>query len=71
MKYWVTLGGREREVDVQIAPDGRIAAVSLDGVAQALDAVPVPGGVSLRRGDRVFDVAIGGAPEALSEAVFF
>jgi biotin carboxyl carrier protein len=66
MKYWVTLGGREREVDVQIAPDGRVTSVTLDGVAQSLDVVPVPGGVSLRHDERVFDVAIGGAPEALS-----
>jgi len=66
MKYWVTLGGREREVDVQIAPDGRVTSVTLDGAAQSLDVVPVPGGVSLRRDERVFDVAIGGTPEALS-----
>ena len=68
MKYWVTLEGREREVDVQISPDGRVSAVTLDGAAVEVDAVGVPGGVSLRLGSRVFDVAIGGKPEALNVA---
>lgn len=68
MKYWVTLEGREREVDVQISPDGRVSAVTLDGAAVEVDAVGVPGGVSLRLGNRVFDVAIGGKPEALNVA---
>ncbi len=68
MKYWVTLEGREREVDVQISPDGRVSAVTLDGAAVEVDAVGVPGGVSLRLGNRVFDVAIGGKPETLNVA---
>jgi len=68
MKYWVTLDGREREIDVQIAPDGRVAAVTLDGAAVEVDAVAVPGGVSLRLGTRMFDVAIGGPAEALNVA---
>ena len=68
MKYWVTVDGREREVDVALSPDGRVAAVSLDGAATEVDAVAVPGGVSLRLGARVFDVAIGGKPEALTVA---
>jgi biotin carboxyl carrier protein len=68
MKYWVTVEGREREVEVQLSPDGRISGVTLDGAPVDVDAVAVPGGVSLRLGARVFDVAIGGKPDALTVA---
>ena len=68
MKYWVTLDAREREVDVQISPDGRVGGVTLDGAAIDVDAVAVPGGVSLRFGTRMLDVMVGGKPDALHVA---
>lgn len=67
MKYRVTIDGREREVDVQIAPSGAVS-VTLDGSPVEADAVPIPGGVSLRIGSRVYDVVVGGKPEAMTVA---
>jgi biotin carboxyl carrier protein len=53
----------EREIDVQITDDGAVS-VSVEGAAIDVDAVRVPGGVSLRIDGRVYDVVIGGRPEA-------
>jgi biotin carboxyl carrier protein len=63
MKYRVSLEGIEREVDVVLSPSGR-ATVTLDGQPVDADIERVPGGVSVRLGGRVFDVAVGGAPDA-------
>ena len=73
MRYRVTLEGVEREIDVEMTPAGatgklRVAAVRLDGRDVAIDAQPIPGGVSLRVGDRVYDVLVGGDPEAMDLA---
>lgn len=65
MKYRVSLGGQEREVDVQMTPGGAVS-VSLDGEPVDADIVPVPGGVSLRMDGRMYDVTVGGSPEQLS-----
>ncbi len=62
MKYRVSIDGREREVDVVIAPSGAIA-VTLDGAPVEVDARRVPGGVSLRLGHRVFDVLSSGTDD--------
>ena len=68
MKYRVSIEGQEREVDVVVTPDGRVS-VSLDGEQRSdLDVVRVPGGVSIRIGARVFDVAVGGKPDATQVA---
>jgi biotin carboxyl carrier protein len=67
MKYRVTIEGREREVDVTLTPDGR-ASVVLDGAPIDADVERVPGGVSLRIGGRVFDVALGGKNDELQVA---
>ncbi len=64
MKYRVTIDGEPRDVDVQVTPDGRGVSVTLDGEPQEVDVVRVPGGLSLRIGARVFDLAVGGKPEA-------
>ncbi|HEY8429063.1 MAG TPA: biotin/lipoyl-containing protein [Sandaracinaceae bacterium] len=64
MKYRVTIEGREREIDVVLAPDGGVS-VSLDGAAVDANVERVPGGVLLRIGDRVFDVAVGGPADAM------
>jgi pyruvate carboxylase subunit B len=57
MRYRVTIEGREREVDVVIAPSGAIT-VSLDGQPFAGEVRPVPGGISLRQGGLVRDVLV-------------
>jgi glutaconyl-CoA/methylmalonyl-CoA decarboxylase subunit gamma len=62
MKYRVSIEGRDREVDVVITPSGGVTA-TLDGRPIALDARLVPGGVSLRLGDRVFDVLSSGTED--------
>ncbi|MBX3274431.1 MAG: hypothetical protein KF729_29470 [Sandaracinaceae bacterium] len=67
MKYRVTIEGEERDVDVTILPDGRVG-VALDGEPQDVDVVRVPGGLSLRIGARVIDLAIGGPPDAVQLA---
>jgi len=59
MRYLVTIDGVEREIDVQITDDDTVS-VSRDGVALDVDAVRVPGGVSLRIEGRVYDVIVGG-----------
>jgi biotin carboxyl carrier protein len=68
MKYRVTVEGTEREVDVVIAPDGRISA-TLDGAPFDADIVRADGGLSIRRGARIFDVAAGGKAEAMQVAI--
>jgi pyruvate carboxylase subunit B len=64
MRYRVTIEGREREVDVTIAPSGAIS-VMLDGAPIDAEVRMVPGGVSLRMGSRVHDVVVaaGGGDE--------
>ena len=62
MKYRVTIEGREREVDVTFQPTGA-AEVHLDGKRIEVDARRVGGAVSLRIGDRVFDVLSAGSDE--------
>jgi len=57
MKYRVTIEGREREVDVTIAPSGAIS-VTLDGAKVEAEIHAVPGGVSVRSGARVHDVTV-------------
>ncbi len=64
MKYRVTIDGREREIDVVVTPDGGVS-VSMDGAAVDADVERVPGGLSLRLGHRVFDIAVGGTPDAM------
>jgi biotin carboxyl carrier protein len=60
MKYRVTLDGDERDIDVTIAPDGRIVVTGDDGKALDVDVARVPGGISLIAGGRVYDLAFGG-----------
>ncbi|MBK8170626.1 MAG: hypothetical protein IPK60_09820 [Sandaracinaceae bacterium] len=67
MKYRVTLDGKEREVDVSIAPGGSVH-VSLDGKAIEVDVVRVDGGINLRIDGHVYDIAAGGKAEALNVA---
>jgi biotin carboxyl carrier protein len=68
MRYRVTIEGREREVDVTIAPSGAIS-VTLDGAPIEAEIRPVPGGVSLKIGSRVHDVMVAlGADDELSLA---
>jgi len=62
MRYRVTFDDREREVDVQVHPDGRIT-VELDGKPTDADVVRVPGGINVRIEGRVIDVVIAGTPE--------
>jgi len=62
MKYRVTIEGREREVDVTFTPSGA-AEVILDGAKVEVDARRVGGAVSLRIGDRVYDVLSAGTDE--------
>lgn len=62
MRYRVTIEGRERDVDVAIAPSGSIS-VSLDGQPFDGEVRPVPGGVSLRIGGKVRDVLVAGTDE--------
>lgn len=64
MKYRVTIEGREREIDVVVAPGGGVS-VSVDGAPIDADVARVPGGLSLRLGDRVFDVAVGGQADSM------
>lgn len=64
MKYRVTIEGREREVDVTLTPQGG-ASVKLDGTPIEADVERVPGGISLRLGARIYDIAIGGKAEAM------
>lgn len=62
MKYRVTIEGETREVDVHVTPEGNVS-VAVDGQQRDADVVRVPGGISLRLGARVFDIAVGGKPE--------
>lgn len=64
MKYRVTLDGTEREVDVHLLPSGAVS-VSLDGKVVDADVVRVDGGINLRIGGRIFDIALGGNADAL------
>jgi biotin carboxyl carrier protein len=63
MRYWVTIEGQAREIDVQITPDGTVVA-SMDGNPLDVDALRVPGGVSVRIDGRMYDIAVGGREEA-------
>ncbi len=67
MKYRVTLGGSEREIDVVVAPDGSVV-VSAGGERIACDPRPIPGGVSLTLDGKVYDVLAGGDPSAMQLA---
>ncbi len=67
MKYRVTIEGREREVDVTLAPSGA-GTETRDGPPLAAEVERVPGGVSLRLGARVYDIASGGKPEGAQGA---
>ncbi len=68
MRYRVTIDGREREVDVTIAPSGAIS-VTLDGAPVDAEVRPVPGGVSVRLGARVHDVMVAGGGSDAKEEV--
>jgi biotin carboxyl carrier protein len=63
MKYRVTIEGREREVDVDIR--GGAVHVSLDGTRIDAEVERMPGGLLLRIGGRIYDVAIGGTAEEM------
>ncbi len=63
MRYLVTIDGTERAIDVQITDAGTVD-VSMDGAPVPVDAVRIPGGVSLRIGGKVFDLVAGGRAEA-------
>lgn len=67
MKYRVTLDGQEREVDVQVSPGGAVS-VAMDGAPVDVEVVRVPGGVSLRMGNQVHDVLVGGPADAMQLA---
>jgi acetyl/propionyl-CoA carboxylase alpha subunit len=67
VKYRVTIDGREREVDVVVAPSGAIT-VTLDGQKVAGDVRPIPGGVSVRIGSSVHDVIASSAGEEVQLA---
>lgn len=67
MKYRVTIEGTEREIDVMVAPDGSVL-VSENGARVDCDARVTPAGVSLRLGERVFDVVVGGPANAMQLA---
>ncbi len=64
MKYKVTIQGREREVDVMVTGGGSVS-VSMDGTPVDADVERVPGGLSLRLDHRVYDIVVGGKPEAM------
>src|SRR5438874_2279459 len=67
MRYRVTIEGREREIDVTLTPDGR-ATVSLDGAPADVEVERVSGGLMLRIGGRVYDVALGGKADEMQLA---
>lgn len=67
MKYRVTIEGVEREVDVIVTPGGGVT-VSMDGSPVEADVERVPGGLSLMLGNRVYDLAFGGKPQAMDVA---
>jgi biotin carboxyl carrier protein len=67
MKYRVTIEGREREVDVVVTPGGQVS-VAMDGAPVDAEVERVDGGVLLRLGGRVYDIAVGGKPDALQVA---
>lgn len=62
MKYRVTIEGQEREVDVEITPDGR-AVAAVDGKPVDADIRRVPGGVHLILNGKAYDVAVAGSGE--------
>lgn len=65
MRYFVTVSGREHEVDITRRPDGSVAA-AVGGRPVALDAVNINDHqLSVRVGDRVVDLTIEGAPPKL------
>ncbi|MFK7987321.1 MAG: biotin/lipoyl-containing protein [Sandaracinaceae bacterium] len=67
MNYRVMIDGVEREVDVILAPGGG-ASITLDGTPVDADVERVPGGVRLKLGNAIFDVAVGGTAERLDLA---
>ena len=67
MKYEVTIDGKSREVIVDLTPNGR-ASVQLDGAPVEADITQVPGGVSVRIGNAMFDVMVGGDADAMTVA---
>ncbi|MEM6954945.1 MAG: biotin/lipoyl-containing protein [Myxococcota bacterium] len=58
MKYRVTLGGEEREIDVQTTAGAIV--VRVDGKPYECDARPVPGGMHVLIDGQSFDIAVGG-----------
>ncbi len=62
MRYRVTIGGRERVVDVTLTPSG--AHVTVDDEAVNAEIDHVPGGVLLKIDGKVYDIATGGSPDA-------
>jgi biotin carboxyl carrier protein len=67
MKYLVRIDGVETTVDVSFTLAGDPVA-RIDGEELEIDAVAVPGGVSLRIGAHVYDVMLGGPPDATTLA---
>ncbi len=67
MKYEVTIDGQTRDVEVELTPDGK-ASVQLDGKPVQADITRIPGGVSVRIQGSMFDVMLGGKPDAISAA---
>lgn len=67
MKYQVVIEGVEHEVVVQHVPGGGVV-VTVDGAPWEGDVHPVPGGVSLRKGDQVLDVLVGGTGDRMDLA---
>lgn len=62
MRYYVTLDGRERPVDVDIAPTGE-TKVSVDGRAVEADVVELDdGALSVRIDGQVLDLTLEGLP---------
>ncbi|MGF1469730.1 MAG: biotin/lipoyl-containing protein [Sandaracinaceae bacterium] len=64
MKLRVSHAGETRDVEVVRGGDGRISLV-LDGAPVEAEVHRVDGGLLLRLGARVYDLAVGGPPEEL------
>ncbi|GAC1393451.1 MAG: acetyl-CoA carboxylase biotin carboxyl carrier protein subunit [Polyangiales bacterium] len=62
MRYFVTIDGRERVVEVNVLPTGAVA-VAMDGTPVDTDVVALDdGGLSVRVDGRVLDLTIEGEP---------
>jgi glutaconyl-CoA/methylmalonyl-CoA decarboxylase subunit gamma len=59
MRYFVTVDGAERVVDLVAQPDGGFAA-QCDGERSSAQATRLPGGILIRVGQRVYDLTIDG-----------